>query len=57
MVIKLYSGNHHLTYERKQISRVSGGLVNETGKGSNMDKIITVKRQQWKGPGDFRYID
>lgn len=21
-----------------------------------MDKIITVKRQQGKGPGDFRYI-
>ena len=26
---------------------------NETGKGSNMEKIITVKRQQGKGPGDF----
>ena len=26
---------------------------NETGNGSNMEKIITVKRQQGKGPGDF----
>jgi len=57
MVIKLYSGNHHLTYEREQILRVSGGLVHETKKESNMDKTITLKRQQRKGPGDFRYID
>ena len=28
MVVKLYSGNHHLAYEREQISRVSGGLGN-----------------------------
>ena len=53
VVIELYSRNHHLTYETEYISRVSGGLLHETGKGSNMEKIITVKRQQGEGPGDF----
>ena len=49
MVIKLYSGNHHLTYEREQIWRVSGGLVHETGKVSNTDKKMTVFWLQGKG--------
>ena len=28
----------------------------EIRKGSNMDEIITVKRQQGKGPGHFHYV-
>ena len=51
MVVKLYSGNHHLTYEREYIARVSGGLVHDTGKGSNMDKKMTVKKDKGRSLG------
>ena len=48
----LSSENYLLTCETK----VSGGLVHETGKRSNMDKKITVKKRQGKGLGDFRNV-
>ena len=46
MVLKLCSRNHHLTYEREYIARVSGGLVHETGKWSNMNRKKTVKKDK-----------
>ena len=55
-VIKLYPGNHHLTYEREWNSRVSEDMVHETRKGTQMHNIILVKGQQGKWPGDFPNI-
>lgn len=54
LVIKLNSGNHHLTYEEYKFQEFQEYKCR--AEKSNMDRILTVKRQQGKGPGDFRYI-